>query len=70
MVQVNLSNKGGIMSTWYWYISGAVTVLFFQSVLLNYALMNGWIKISRERHQMHVVRAYDQDKSRELQRAK
>lgn len=58
-----------MMSTWYWYISGIVTVLFLQSVLLNYALINGWIKISRERHKMHVVRAYDQDNSKELLRA-
>lgn len=55
---------------WYWYISGIVTILFLESVLLNYALMNGWIKINRERHQMHIVRAYDQDNSKELLRAK
>lgn len=54
---------------WYWYITGAATVLFIQSVALNIALANGWIKIQRGNQTIKVVRVYDQDNSRELKRA-
>jgi hypothetical protein len=54
---------------WYWYCTGIITVLFVQSVFLNYALVHGWIRISRERNRIQIVQAYDQDKSRELHRA-
>ena len=56
------------MTTWYWYLSGAFTVLFIQSVLLNFALMNGWLKISRQDNKIQVMQPYDQDRSRELLR--
>lgn len=54
---------------WYWYITGAATVLFVQSVLLNIALANGWVKILRDNRKMNLVRIYDQDDSKGLRRA-
>lgn len=31
--------------TWYWYFTGAFSVLFVQSVLLNIAQAKGWVKL-------------------------
>lgn len=33
---------------WYWYLSGIITTLFIESILLNVGLAKGWVQyISR-----------------------
>ena len=47
---------------WYWYLSGAVTVLFVESVVLNFGLVRGWVKF-HPRKRAPITRLYDQDNS-------
>lgn len=53
---------------WYWYISGAVTVLFLESIILNVGLMTGFIQW-RHGKKNSVVRLYDQDNSGSIRRS-
>jgi hypothetical protein len=49
---------------WYWYLSGAVTVLFVESVLLNIGLARGWVKFHKKQPvRANITRLYDQDNS-------
>lgn len=52
---------------WYWYISGAVTVLFVQSLILNVGLVRGWVRFKEDSTESHssksVTYLYDQDNS-------
>lgn len=52
---------------WYWYISGAVTVLFIQSLILNVGLVRGWVRFTEDSKESRslkpVTRVYDQDNS-------
>ncbi len=53
---------------WYWYITGAGTVLFVESVLFNVAQYKGWVKFSKSNEPV-VRRIYDQDNSGSHKRA-
>jgi hypothetical protein len=44
---------------WYWYISGIVTTLFVQSLLLNVGLARGWVKIFNRRPQQQKATLYN-----------
>lgn len=54
---------------WYWYISGAFTVLFIESIILNIGLMQGWVKFTEKRNKVVPVRIYDQDNSGSIKRS-
>jgi hypothetical protein len=54
---------------WYWYITGVFTILFIQSAILNIALMNGWVKIYRNKRKLTVVHGYELENSRQLKSA-
>jgi hypothetical protein len=58
----------GITMAWYWYITGACTVLFVESVLFNLAQYKGWVKFSKSNEPV-VRRIYDQDNSGSHKRA-
>lgn len=47
------------MATWYWYISGIVTVLFVQSVLLNVGQALGWVKFLNRKPQKQATKLYN-----------
>ena len=53
---------------WYWYFTGAGTVLFIESVLFNYAQYKGWVKFHK-RTKAPIHRVYDQDNSGPYKRA-
>ena len=54
---------------WYWYLDGIASILFLQSVLLNVALMKGWVKVYRNKRTLTVVHGYELENSRQLKSA-
>lgn len=44
---------------WFWYIDGIVTVLFLESVALNYAQYKGWIKFQSRRPIKRTAELYN-----------
>lgn len=56
------------MTTWYWYFTGAFTVLFLESLLFNYAQYKGWVKFHKS-DKKPIRRIYDQDDSGSYKRA-
>jgi hypothetical protein len=57
-----------VIMEWYWYLTGAGTVLFIESVLFNYAQYKGWVKFHK-RTKAPIHRVYDQDNSGPYKRA-
>lgn len=65
---------------WYWYISGAFTVLFIESIILNIGLMQGWIKFTEKQNKVvprnagwfisedDQIHLYNQDNSGSIKR--
>lgn len=58
------------MATWYWYISGIVTTLFIESVLLNVGQARGWVKFLNRRPKHTATKLYNwEDHSGPISRA-
>jgi hypothetical protein len=48
---------------WYWYCTGIATGVFVQSLILNIALLKGWITYETERANNTRIRIYPRNKT-------
>ena len=53
---------------WYWYLTGVVTTICIQSLIVNMAFAKGWLQVVVRRRQIKV-NVYNWDDSKELQRS-
>jgi hypothetical protein len=53
---------------WYWYLTGVVTTICIQSLIVNMAFAKGWLQVVVRRGKLKV-NVYNWDDSKELQRS-
>ena len=53
---------------WYWYLTGVVTTICIQSLIVNMAFAKGWLQIVVRRGKLNV-HIYDFDDSKGLKRS-
>ena len=53
---------------WYWYLTGVVTTICIQSLIVNMAFAKGWLQVVVRRGKLNV-NIYDWDDSKGIKRS-